>query len=172
MPKETTSPPGRAKQTRKKKTAAKTRQVNPVRVKLDYVQECLAQLQSGLPETESAYVAADSLTHAYVKSCVLMSLQRIVDINNAVIGFSFRDETPPAHKHHSFIIMERHGAIEAETQAFFQAAMNCYQTLANPYEELPPPEMYRLSRGLMKHGAAYIQQIETFFAGKRAKSAG
>lgn len=169
MPKETTSPPVRAKRTRKKKKAAKVRRVNPVRVKLGYVEECLSQLRSGLPATEAAYVGADSLTHAYVKSCVLMSLQRIVDINNAVIGFSFRDETPPAHKHHSFTIMERHGAIDAETQAFFQAALNCYRTLANPYEELPLPEMYRLSRRLLKHGAAYLQQIEAFFAGKRAK---
>ena len=169
MPKETTSPQSRAKQTREKKKAAKARQVNPVRVKLDSVKECLAQLRSGLPETKAAYADADSLTHAYVKSCVLMSLQRIVDINNAVISFSFRDETPPAHKHHSFIIMERHGAIDADTQAFFQAAMNCYRTLANPYEELPLLEMYRLSLGLLKYGEAYIQQIEAFFAGKRAK---
>ena len=162
--------PARVKRTPKKKAGtSKSRPVNPVRAKLAHVQECLEQLRSGLPGSEAEYADADSLTHAYVKSCVLMSLQRMVDINNVIIGVVLIGENPPAHKHHSFIIVQKHGVIDSETLAFFQTALDCYGTIANPYEELPLSQMYDVSLGLLKYGEAYVQQIERFFAGKDAK---
>lgn len=172
MRKETKIPTPGSKRPRKKKAgASKSRSVNPVSVKLKYVQECLEQLRSGLPETKAEYVDADSLTHAYVKSCVLMSLQRMVDINNVIIGLTLKGETQQVQKHHSFLIVQKHGVIDSETLAFFQAALDCYGTIANPYEELAPSEMYDVSLGLLKHGEAYIRQIDGFFARKGRKKA-
>ena len=139
-----------------------TRHFNPVKVKLESLQECLEQLRDGLPANKTEYIEADRLTHSYVKNCFLMIVQRAVDINNVIIEFS--GQTPPHQKHHSFRMIHQNGAIEQETLTFFQIALDCYQKIANPYEELPPSELYDVSGMLLKQGEAYTCQIGSFFA--------
>lgn len=147
-----------------KKTSKKltSRRFNPVKVKLEFLQECLEQLRDGLPASKAEYIEAARLTHSYVKSCFLMIVQRTVDINNVIIEFS--EQTPPSQKYHSFRMIQQHGAIDKETLAFFQMALDCYQKIANPYEELPPSELYDVSVMLLNHGEAYTCQINSFFA--------
>ena len=136
-------------------------QFNPVKAKLAYMEECFGQLESGLPANKDAYIAADRLTHSYVKSCFLMIVQRVVDINNAIIEYS--GKTPPYQKHQSFRTIQESGAIDQETLDFFEYALTCYQKIANPYEELPAPEFYDVSSRLLQHGKAYTRQINDFF---------
>ncbi len=137
------------------------RQFNPVKAKLAYMEECFGQLQSGLPANKEEYVAADRLTHSYIKSCFLMIVQRAVDINNAIIEFS--GKTPPYQKYQGFRVVQESGVIDVETLNFFEHALNCYQKIANPYEGLPAPELYDVSLQLLKHAKAYTRQINVFF---------
>lgn len=137
------------------------RQFNPVKAKLAYMEECFGQLQSGLPANKDEYIAADRLTHSYIKSCFLMIVQRAVDINNAIIEFS--GKTPPYQKYQGFRTVQESGAINLETLNFFEHALNCYQKIANPYEGLPAPELYDASSQLLQHGRAYTRQINEFF---------
>ncbi len=144
---------------------------NPVSGKIAAVHECLQQLHQGLPDTESEYMTADRLTHAYVKSCFLMIIQRIADINTAIIAFCFNQHPKYSrHKHYGFRIMQQHGAIDKSTVSFFQSALGHYRTIANPYEELPPSEMYKVSQMLLEQGKSYIQQIERFFEKRSEKN--
>ena len=138
------------------------RQFNPVKAKLAYMDECFEQLRSGLPDTKEDYIAADRLTHSYVKSCFLMIVQRTVDINNAIIEFS--GKTPPYQKHQGFRAVQESGAIDLKTRNFFEHALTCFQKIANPYEGLPPPELYDVSSQLLRHGKAYTRQINEYFA--------
>ena len=137
------------------------RQFNPVKAKLTYIEECFGQLQNGLPANKDAYIAADRLTHSYVKSCFLMIVQRAVDINNAIIEFS--GKTPPYQKYQGFRAIQESGAIDQDTLNFFEYALNCYQKIANPYEGIPAPELYEVSSQLLQHGKAYARQINNFF---------
>jgi uncharacterized protein YutE (UPF0331/DUF86 family) len=137
------------------------RQFNPVKAKLAYMEECFGQLQSGLPANKEEYIAADRLTHSYIKSCFLMIVQRAVDINNALIEFS--GKTPPYQKYQGFRVVQESGAIDLDTLNFFEHALTCYQKIVNPYEGLPPPELYDVSSQLLQHGQAYTRQINDFF---------
>lgn len=143
----------------KKKTFP--RHFNPVKAKLAYMDECFSQLHSGLPAKKEDYVEADRLTHSYIKSCFLMIVQRAVDINNAIIEFS--GQTPPYQKHQGFRAVQENGAIDIETLNFFEHALSCYQKISNPYEGLPPAELYDVSSQLLHHGKAYTRQINAFF---------
>ena len=137
------------------------RQFNPVKAKLAYIEECFGQLQKGLPANKKEYIAADRLTHSYIKSCFLMIVQRAVDINNAIIEFS--GKTPPYQKFQGFRAVQESGAIDEDTLNFFENALNCYQKIANPYEGIPPAELYDVSSQLLKHGKTYTHQIKNFF---------
>ncbi|MDE0635467.1 MAG: DUF86 domain-containing protein [Candidatus Poribacteria bacterium] len=136
-------------------------QFNPVKAKLAYMEECFGQLQSGLPANKEEYVAADRLTHSYIKSCFLMIVQRAVDINNAIIEFS--GKTPPYQKFQGFRVVQESGVIDLKTLNFFEQALNCYQKIANPYEGVPASELYDVSSQLLQHGKAYTHQINEFF---------
>lgn len=137
------------------------RQFNPVKAKLSYLEECFGQLQGGLPPNKKEYIAADRLTHSYIKSCFLMIVQRAVDINNAIIEFS--GKTPPYQKFQGFRAVQESGAIDEATLNFFEHALNCYQKIANPYEGIPPAELYDVSTQLLQHGKTYTHQIKDFF---------
>ncbi|RKU18956.1 hypothetical protein C6501_02020 [Candidatus Poribacteria bacterium] len=137
-------------------------QFNPVKAKLAYMEECFGQLQNGLPTNKEEYVAADRLTHSYIKSCFLMIVQRAVDINNAIIEFS--GKTPPYQKYQGFRIVQESGVIDLKTLNFFEQALNCYQKIANPYEGIPASELYDVSSQLLQHGKAYMHQINEFFS--------
>ncbi len=137
------------------------RHFNPVKAKLAYMDECFCQLNSGLPTKKEDYIEADRLTHSYIKSCFLMIVQRAVDINNAIIEFS--GQTPPYQKHQGFRAVQESGAIDLDTLNFFEHALSCYQKISNPYEGLPPSELYDVSSQLLQHGKAYTRQINAFF---------
>ena len=137
------------------------RQFNPVKAKLTYLEECFGQLQNGLPTNKKEYIASDRLTHSYIKSCFLMIVQRTVDINNAIIEFS--GKTPPYQKFQGFRAVQESGAIDESTLNFFEDALNCYQKIANPYEGIPPAELYDVSSQLLQHGKTYTRQIKNFF---------
>ena len=137
------------------------RQFNPVKAKLTYLEECFGQLQNGLPANKKEYIAADRLTHSYIKSCFLMIVQRTVDINNAIIEFS--GKTPPYQKFQGFRAVQESGAIGEDTLNFFEHALNCYQKIANPYEGVPPAELYDVSTQLLQQGKTYTLQIKNFF---------
>lgn len=146
------------------KAAQKTslqRLFNPVKAKLTYLEECFGQLQNGLPTKKKEYIAADRLTHSYIKSCFLMIVQRTVDINNAIIEFS--GKTPPYQKFQGFRAVQESGAIDEATLDFFEHALDCYQKIANPYEGVPPAELYDVSTQLLQYGKTYSQQIKNFF---------
>ena len=134
---------------------------NPVKAKLESINECFDQLRHGLPAKQAEYVAGDRITHSYVKSCFLMIIQRAVDINNAIIEFS--GQTPPLQKHHSFRTLHQNSTIDKETLDFFIQALDYYESIANPYQELPPSELYAAARELLKYGEFYTNQIENFF---------
>lgn len=142
-----------------KKLAA--RRFNPVKAKLESISECFDQLRHGLPTQQEDYIEGDRITHSYVKSCFLMIIQRAVDINNVIIEFS--GQTPPLQKHHSFHALHQNHTIDRETLDFFMKALDYYEKIANPYQELPPSELYDASRELLEYGEAYTSQIEKFF---------
>ena len=142
-----------------KKLAA--RRFNPVKAKLESISECFDQLRHGLPPKQEEYIEGDRITHSYVKSCFLMIIQRAVDINNVIIEFS--GQTPPLQKHHSFHALHQNSTIDKETLDFFMKALDYYEKIANPYQELPPSELYDASRELLAYGEAYTSQIEKFF---------
>ena len=137
------------------------RQFNPVKAKLAYLEECFGQLQNGLPTNKKEYVEADRLTHSYIKSCFLMIVQRTVDINNAIIEFS--GKTPPYQKFQGFRAVQESGAIDEDTLNFFEHALDCYQKIANPYEGVPPAELYGVTSQLLQYGKTYTRQIKNFF---------
>lgn len=137
------------------------RHFNPVKAKLAYMDECFSQLHKGLPEKKKDYIEADRLTHSYIKSCFLMIVQRAVDVNNAIIEFS--GQTPPYQKHQGFRAVQESGAIDLDTLHFFEHALSCYQKISNPYEGLPPSELYDVSTALLLHGKTYTHQINAFF---------
>ena len=136
-------------------------QFNPVKAKLESIGECFEQLRHGLPEKQEEYISGDRITHSYVKSCFLMIIQRAVDINNVIIEFN--GQTPPQQKHQSFRALHQSRAIDRETTDFFIQALDCYEKIANPYQELAPAELYNASCQLLKHGEAYARQLEKFF---------
>ena len=148
----------RSAKTPKKLTA---RRFNPVKAKLESISECFDQLRHGLPAKQEEYTEADRITHSYVKSCFLMIIQRAVDINNVIIEFS--GQTPPLQKHHSFHTLHQYSTIDKETLDFFMKALDYYERIANPYQELPPSELYDASRELLEYGEAYTNQIEDYF---------
>ena len=90
-----------------------------------------------------------------------MIIQRAVDINNVIIEFS--GQTPPQQKHHSFRALHQSGAIDKETMDFFMKALDCYEKIANPYQELAPSELYDTALQLLAYGEAYTRQLENFF---------
>ena len=137
------------------------RQFNPVKAKLESISECFEQLRHGLPEKQEEYIEGDRITHSYVKSCFLMIIQRAVDINNVIIEFS--GQTPPQQKHHSFRALYQRRAIDRKTMDFFMEALDYYEKIANPYQELAPSDLYDASRQLLKYGEAYTRQLEDFF---------
>ena len=137
------------------------RRFNPVKAKLESISECFDQLRHGLPAKQEEYTEADRITHSYVKSCFLMIIQRAVDINNAIIEFS--GQTPPLQKHHSFHALYQNSTIDRETLDFFMKALDYYEKIANPYQELSPSELYDASRQLLAYGETYTNQIENFF---------
>ena len=145
-----------------KKTA--NRRFNPVKAKLESINECFEQLRYGLPENEEEYIEADRITHSYVKSCFLMIIQRAVDINNVIIEFS--GQTPPQQKLHSFRALHQNRVIDQETLDFFIEALDFYEKIANPYQELAPSELYDAARQLLKYGESYIHQLENFFVSR------
>ena len=138
-----------------------SRRFNPVKAKLESINECFDQLRHGLPANQEEYVEADRITHSYVKSCFLMIIQRAVDINNVIIEFS--GQTPPQQKHHSFRALHQNSAIDRETLDFFMKALDYYEKITNPYQELAASELYNASLQLLKYGEAYIHQLENFF---------
>ena len=148
---------------RNTKTSKKltSRRFNPVKAKLESISECFDQLRHGLPTKQEEYVEGDRITHSYVKSCFLMIIQRAVDINNAIIEFN--GQMPPLQKHHSFRALHQNSTIDRETLDFFIKALDYYEKIANPYQELPPSELYDASRELLEYGEAYTHQIKRFF---------
>ncbi|MDE0555978.1 MAG: hypothetical protein OXI24_17305 [Candidatus Poribacteria bacterium] len=147
--------------TKKRSKKLASRRFNPVKAKLESISECFDQLRHGLPAKKAEYVEGDRITHSYVKSCFLMIIQRAVDINNVIIEFS--GQTPPLQKHHSFRALHQNSTIDRETLDFFMKALDYYESIANPYQELPPSELYDASWELLKYGEAYTNQIERFF---------
>lgn len=137
------------------------RRFNPVKTKLESISECFDQLRHGLPAKQEEYIEGDRITHSYVKSCFLMIIQRAVDINNAIIEFN--GQTPLLQKHHGFRALHQNSMIDRETLDFFMKALDYYERIANPYQELPPSELYDASRELLEYGEAYARQIEDFF---------
>ena len=150
---------GKRKVRNAKKTA--NRRFNPVKAKLESINECFDQLRHGLPANQEDYIEADRITHSYVKSCFLMIIQRAVDINNVIIEFS--GQTPPQQKHHGFRALHQSHAIDKETMDFFMKALDCYEKIANPYQELAPSELYDTALELLAYGEAYTRQLENFF---------
>lgn len=148
-----------------KRTARKVKKTNhrfnPVKAKLESINECFDQLRYGLPAHPEEYIEADRITHSYVKSCFLMIIQRAVDINNVIIEFS--GQTPPQQKHQSFRGLYQNGAIDQETLDFFIKALDFYEKIANPYQELALSELYDAALQLLKYGETYIHQLENFF---------
>jgi uncharacterized protein YutE (UPF0331/DUF86 family) len=139
----------------------KSRRFNPVKAKLESINECFEQLQNGLPASQEAYIDGDRITHSYVKSCFLMIIQRAVDINNVII--EFKGQTPPQQKHHSFLTLHQDNAIDKKTLDFFVKALSYYENIINPYQELTPSELYDVSQDLLKYGEAYTDQLENYF---------
>ena len=154
--------PKRDRNTAKKSTS---RRFNPVKAKLESMNECFDQLQNALPVSPEAYVAADRITHSYVKSCFLMIIQRAVDINNAII--EFKGQTPLQQKYQSFLTLHQNNAIDKKTLDFFMKALEYYENIINPYQELAPAELYNASQDLLKYGKAYTHQLENYFANFR-----
>ena len=150
---------GKRKVRNAKKTA--NRRFNPVKAKLESINECFDQLRYGLPANQEEYIEADRITHSYVKSCFLMIIQRAVDINNVIIEFS--GQTPPQQKHQSFRALYQNGVIDQETLDFFIKALDFYEKIANPYQELALSELYDAALQLLKYGEAYTHQLENFF---------
>ena len=150
---------GKKNTSTQKKSAS--RRFNPVKAKLESINECFEQLQNGLPASQEAYIDADKITHSYVKSCFLMIIQRAVDINNVII--EFKGQTPPQQKHHSFLTLHQNNAIDKKTLDFFVKALSYYENIINPYQELAPAELYDVSQDLLKHGEAYTHQLEKYF---------
>ena len=138
------------------------RKINPVKAKLKSMSECFEQLQNGLPETQEAYINSERITHSYVKSCFLMIIQRAVDINNAII--EFKGQVPHQQKHHSFLTLHQNSAINKETLDFFMRALDCYENIINPYQELTPAELYDISCDMLTYGKVYTHQLENYFA--------
>ena len=93
-----------------------------------------------------------------------MIIQRAVDINNVIIEFS--GQTPPQQKHQSFRALYQNRVINQETLDFFIKALDFYETIANPYEELAPSELYDAALELLKYGEAYARQLENFFVSR------
>ncbi len=137
------------------------RQFNPVKAKLESINECFCQLRHGLPANQEEYIEGDRITHSYVKSCFLMIIQRAMDINNIIVEFS--GQTPLPQKHHSFRALHQSGAIDRETMDFFMKALDCYEKISNPYQELAPSELYDTALQLLKYGEAYTYQLDNFF---------
>ena len=90
-----------------------------------------------------------------------MIIQRAVDINNVIIEFS--GQTPPQQKHQSFRALYQNGAIDQETLDFFIKALDFYEKIANPYQELALSELYDAALQLLKYGETYTHQLENFF---------
>ena len=136
---------------------------NPVKGKLASMQECLTQLAQVLPASKHEYVAADRMTHSFVKSCFSMTLQRVIDINHVFI--ESRGGKLPHNKSRSFFVIWQSGSIDDETLDYFQRALDCYKKLIDPYKELSDSQLYEMTRALLKHGKKYIDQMNEFFVG-------
>ncbi len=134
---------------------------NPVRAKLASIQECLTQLAQALPASKQEYIAAERMTHSFVKSCFSMTLQRVVDANHVFI--ESRGEQPPGNKSRSFYLIWQGGSIDDETLDFFRRALDCYEKLIDPYKDLSDSQLYEITRALLKHGKRYIEQLDDFF---------
>ena len=139
-----------------------SRRFNPVKRKLEFINECFEQLQNGLPATQEAYVDADKITHTFVKSSFLMIIQRALDINNVIIEFN--KQPAASKKRQSFLTIHQNAAIDKKTLDFFIKAISYYENIIDPYEEIAPAELYEVSQDLLKYGKAYTDQIENYFA--------
>lgn len=135
---------------------------NPVKGKLASIQECLTQLRGVLPASKDEYISADRMTHSFVKSCFLMTIQRVVDINCVII--ENRGQQSPQNKPRTFFLIWQTGSIDDETLSFFQSALQCYKKMVNPYDDLSDSQIYAVAQSLLKHGKEYIAQINQFFA--------
>lgn len=136
---------------------------NPVKGKLASMQECLTQLAKVLPASKHEYIAADRMTHSFVKSCFSMILQRVIDINHVFI--ESRGEQLPHNKSRSFYLIWQSGSIDDETLDFFRRALDCYKKLVDPYHDLSDSLLYEMTHALLKHGKKYIDQMNEFFVG-------
>ena len=125
------------------------------------IQECLTQLAQALPASKQEYIAAERMTHSFVKSCFSMTLQRVVDANHVFI--ESRGEQPPGNKSRSFYLIWQGGSIDDETLDFFRRALDCYEKLIDPYKDLSDSQLYEITRALLKHGKRYIEQLDDFF---------
>lgn len=134
---------------------------NPVKGKLASMQECLAQLAKALPANKHEYVAADRMTHSFVKSCFSMTLQRVIDINRVFI--ESRGEQLPHNNSRSFYLIWQIGTIDDETLDFFRHALDCYKKLIDPCHDLSDSLLYEMTHALLKHGKKYIDQMNEFF---------
>ena len=135
---------------------------NPVKGKLQSMQECLEQLRGALPKSQEEYISADRMTHSFVKSCFLMIIQRAVDTNSIVIEVS--GKRPPHNSIQTFLAIWQDGAIDDKILGFFQSALEQYQKIVNPYEDLSDAEIYDVAQALLKHGEEYTKQITGFLA--------
>ena len=136
---------------------------NPVKGKLASIQECLTQLREVLPASKDEYISADRMTHSFVKSCFLMTIQRAIDINCVIIETT--GKRLPHNKPRTFFLIWQTGSVDDETLSFFQSALECYKKMVNPYDDLSDIQIYEVARALLKHGKEYIRQINEFFAG-------
>ncbi len=138
-----------------------THSFNPVKRKLVSVHECLTQLDEGLPRSKDAYISANRMTHSFVKSCFLMTIQRIIDINSIII--ESRSGQSSHSKPRTFFLVRETGAIDDEILNFFQHALHCYEKVVNPHDDLSDDGIYEITRALLNHGRIYINQINNFF---------
>ncbi|MCZ6678215.1 MAG: putative dsRNA-binding protein [Candidatus Poribacteria bacterium] len=134
---------------------------NPTRGQLQSMQECLEQLHEALPASKAEYVNADRMTHALVKSCFLMLVQRAIDTNSVVIETG--GKRPPYQKLQTFIAVWSAGAIADETLEFFKEALDYRQKMVAD-EDLSDAQIYAISQGILKHGQGYVNQVRGFFA--------
>jgi len=136
-------------------------QFNPIKIKLESLSECFEQLRNGLPHTQEEYVEAEKITHSYVKSCLLMIIQRATEINRVII--EFRGQTPPHQKYHTFLVLHQNNVIDKQTLVFFMNALNCYENIIDPYKEADQAELYSVASELLIQGEAYAHQLEKLF---------
>ena len=89
-----------------------------------------------------------------------MIVQRAIDTNSVILETSSTHS--PSRKHQTFLAAWHAGAIDNQTLAFFKVAVDFYQKMVKN-EDVPFAEVYNIARELLKHGEAYVSQVEGFF---------